>query len=97
MQRDDKGRILPGSGGRQPGTRNKLQGEFLDELAKDFAANGAGVIRIVRTERPADYLKIIASVLPKEWLFSEGGPIAELSDTELAQVIEFARAKKSVA
>ena len=94
MQRDDKGRILPGSGGRQKGSQNKLQASFIEALAKDFGEHGEGVVRIVRTERPADYLRIIASCLPKEFFMGEG-PVAELSDTELAQVIEFARKKAS--
>jgi hypothetical protein len=68
----------------------------VEALQKDFSEHGVGTIRIVRAERPAEYLKLIASVLPKEFWMGEG-PVSELSDTELAEVIEFARAKKSVA
>jgi hypothetical protein len=95
IERNEKGQILPGSGGRQKGSQNKLQADFLAALQKDFSENGVGTIRIVRAERPADYLRLIASVLPKEFWMGEG-PVSELSDAELAQVIEFAR-KKSVA
>ena len=51
-------------GGRPAGSRNKLQGDFLKVLAADFAEFGAGVIRIARIEKPVEYLKVIASVLP---------------------------------
>jgi hypothetical protein len=37
----------------------------LQALADDFEAHGKGVVEKVRTERPQDYLKIVASVMPK--------------------------------
>jgi hypothetical protein len=95
LQRDERGRLLPGSGGRQPGSRNKLQGDFIDALAKDFEENGEGVIRIVRTEDPVQWLKVIASVLPREWLMTDASPLAEMSDEDLAKVIAFARSNRA--
>jgi len=89
--RNNKGQFLPGNGGRQHGSRNRLQAAFVEELAKDFEEHGPGVIKIVRVERPSDYLKIIASVLPKEWLLPDTGPLSDLSDDELGKVIAFAR------
>jgi hypothetical protein len=97
LNRDAKGRLLPGSGGRQPGSRNKLQGDFIEALARSFAENGEAAIRIVFAERPAEYLKIIASVLPKEFLMAESSPLSELSDADLEKVIEFARAGRKAA
>jgi hypothetical protein len=95
LQRDERGRLLKGSGGRQPGTRNRLQGAFIDALAKDFEENGEGVIRIVRAEDPATWLKIIASVLPREWLMTDASPLVEMSDEDLAKVIAFARSNRA--
>lgn len=98
FERGERGRFLPGSGGRQTGSRNKLQGDFIDALARSFnEGGGAAAIKIVLAERPADYLKIIASVLPKEWLIPDTGPLAELSDDEVAGIIAFARARKTAA
>lgn len=51
--------------GRPKGARNKLSDAFLRALADDFDANGKEVIETVRAERPYDYLKVCASVLPK--------------------------------
>jgi hypothetical protein len=51
--------------GRPKGSRNKLSDAFLQALADDFEAHGKGVVEKVRTERPQDYLKIVASVMPK--------------------------------
>jgi hypothetical protein len=95
--RDEKGRLLPGFGGRPAGSRNKLQADFCDALAKSFAESGEAAIRIAIAEKPVEYLKIIASVLPKEWLVSDTGPVSELSDDELAQVIAFTRAGRKTA
>jgi hypothetical protein len=72
--------------GRPAGSRNKLQGDFLKALAEDFAMHGAGVIKIARIEKPVEYLKVIASVLPRE-LIVDQGVLADLSDDELAQHI----------
>jgi hypothetical protein len=51
--------------GRPKGSRNKLSEAFLQALADDFDANGAEVIERVRQERPHDYLKVCASVMPR--------------------------------
>jgi hypothetical protein len=51
----------------------------------------------VRTERPQDYLKIVASVMPKRMEVEDVGPplrAADLSDDELAAII--GRAKRTV-
>jgi hypothetical protein len=74
------------SGGRPVGARNKLQRDFLEALATDFAEHGPGVIRIARIEKPVEYLKVIASVLPKE-LVVEQNILADVTDEELAQFI----------
>jgi hypothetical protein len=78
--------FVPGNngmgGGRPKGSRDRLQKSFLYALADDFEREGAGVIRIARIEKPVEYLKIIASVLPKE-LIVEAGVIGDLSDEEL--------------
>ena len=83
----NRNRFLPGNdghgGGRPLGSRNKLQGDFLKALAVDFAEHGAGVIKIARIEKPIEYLKVIASVLPKE-LVLEQSVLTDISDEELA-------------
>jgi hypothetical protein len=76
--------------GRPKGSRNKLSEEFLRALADDFETNGAAVIEQVRTERPHDYLKVCASVLPKRL---ESEDVTEyknprqMSDAELEAIL----------
>lgn len=52
--------------GRPKGARSKLGEAFLQELAADFEKHGAEAIIAVREEKPDQYLKVIASILPKE-------------------------------
>lgn len=61
--------------GRPKGARSRLSTEFLDKLYADFQANGQAVIEAVRTERPHEYLKIVAAIVPKEITGEDGGPI----------------------
>src|SRR5919201_5475014 len=88
----NRNRFLPGNdghgGGPPLGSRNKLQSSFLKALAEDFEQNGAGVIKIARIEKPVEYLKVIASVLPKE-LVLEQSVLSDISDEELAAHIAF--------
>ena len=56
----------PGQGGRRRGSRNKLGEDFIQALADDFEKNGPAVIERVRIEKPEAYLKVIASLLPKD-------------------------------
>jgi hypothetical protein len=54
-------------GGRPKGSRNRLSEDFIRAFAEDFEVHGAAVIEEVRRERPSDYLKIAASLLPKDF------------------------------
>jgi hypothetical protein len=61
--------------GRPKGARSRLSEDFLAKLYEDFAANGQAAIETTRVERPHEYLKIVASIIPKEVTGEEGGPI----------------------
>ena len=73
--------------GRPKGARSKLSDAFLKALADDFLEHGEGVIQKVRAERPHDYLKIIASSLPKQIDLSPEKTAAELTDAELMAIV----------
>src|SRR5438132_1428685 len=73
-------------GGRPAGSRNKLQARFLADLLADYETHGAGAIKICRVEKPVEYLKIIASILPKE-LIVDQGVLVDLSDEELSSYV----------
>lgn len=52
--------------GRPKGARSKLGEDFLKKLQADFEEHGKEVIEKVRQEKPDAYLKVVASILPKE-------------------------------
>ena len=52
--------------GRPKGVRHKLGAAFLEAMHKDFIEHGPSVVEVVRIEKPDQYLKVIASILPKE-------------------------------
>jgi hypothetical protein len=95
-EKDEKGRFLTGNigGGRPKGSRNKLGEAFTQALFEHFQAEGAGVIKRVAEEHPDTYVRVIASLLPKE-LKVEQSPVEALSDDELASLIHSVRAAAS--
>ncbi|TPM34467.1 hypothetical protein [Mesorhizobium sp. B2-3-5] len=48
-------------------TKKTLGDDFLTAVRADFRAHGAGVIAEVRADKPDQYLKIVLSVLPKDF------------------------------
>ena len=71
-------------GSRSP--RNFLQAKFLTALAEDFERDGAAAIKICRIEEPAQYVKIVASLMPKEFAVTDNA-LGDLSDEELGQLL----------
>lgn len=84
--KDDKGRFLTGNigGGRVKGSRNKLGEAFLADMLADWEQHGKVVIQAVRIEKPDQYLKVVAGVLPKE-LNLRVNDFDELTDEQLAR------------
>ena len=76
----------PNGGGRPAGARNKLSTKFLNDLLDDWAEHGAGAIRIMRIERPSEYVKCVASILPKEFSL-ETGALTDISDDDIASYL----------
>lgn len=52
--------------GRPKGSRNKLGEAFIEDMHADWEAHGKDAIVRVRTEKPEQYLKVVASILPKD-------------------------------
>lgn len=77
---------IPNPKGRPKGSRNKLGEAFLAAMHEDFEKHGVAVIEKVREEKPDQYLKVIASILPKE-LNVNTNALGEMSDDELAATL----------
>jgi len=86
-EQDEKtGRFVTGNigGGRQKGSRNKLGEDFIAALHADFQEYGMAAIQTVRAEKPDAYIKVIASILPKELKITNE---SDLTDDELIKRI----------
>ena len=76
----------PGNPGRPKGARNKLGEAFLEAMHADFEQFGVAAIVKVRDEKPDQYLKVIASILPKD-LNVNINQMDDLTDDQLIQRI----------
>src|SRR5215468_12793602 len=82
------GKFAPGfsgnPGGSPEATRRAFNKRFLLDLAEDWQQHGPEVLKRVRRESPAAYLKVCTMLVPKEMkLEHSGGVIKAMSDEEL--------------
>ena len=95
MHGAEKGQFSNGQSGYPAGTPrgscDKLAARFISELYADWIANGAAVIEQVRIEQPAAYLKIVASLFPKQLVEAEHDIFDGVSDEELEACMAYVR------
>jgi Family of unknown function (DUF5681) len=71
--------------GRPKGSRNKLSEEFVAEIYADWCEHGAAALQTVKENRPEVYVKVVASLLPREVHAEITGPTHEDRVTELME------------
>ena len=86
----EKGR--PKTGGRVKGAKNRLSHAFLTTLAEDFEQHGVEALKIARIEKPVEYIKVVAGLMPKEFEIMDSR-LSDLSDEELDDFIAKLRAQ----
>src|SRR5262249_6472996 len=82
----------PKTGGRAKGAKNRLSHAFLTALAEDFEQHGIEALKIARIERPVEYIKVVAGLMPKEFEIMDSR-LTDLSDEELDAFIAKLRAQ----
>lgn len=64
--------------GRPPGSRHGLAESFISDLQSDWKVHGKEVIANVRANEPATYMKVVASIIPKDVTLTPGAGLVEL-------------------
>src|SRR5262245_14740429 len=73
--------------GRPIGNRNRLNEKFILALHDDFVQHGAQVIEQVRKDKPDVYLKVIASILPRELHVKDRSLFDGMNDEQLDAIL----------
>ena len=84
-----------GGPGRPKGSRNTLGEKFLTDLQADWQEHGVDAIKACRQEKPTEYVKVVAGLLPKQIEVKK--PEQELTDGELADLIDALQSQLAVA
>jgi hypothetical protein len=84
-----RGGPTPNPLGRKRGTPNKFSRAFLADVAEKWHTHGASVLEEVRRDDPATFLRVCASLVPREILLTtqSATPVARMSETELQALI----------
>ena len=88
--------VSPNPAGRPKGSRHKLGTAFIDDLYAAWQTQGKDVIARVIEERPHEFLKSVASILPKE-IEVKTTSVQELSDDDLAAALIALRSATALA
>src|SRR5438552_8856996 len=73
--------------GRERGSRNKLGEQFVLDLYADWKEHGPAVIEKVRMEQPAQYLKVVAGILPRELHFKSANAFHGMTDEQIDEIV----------
>jgi hypothetical protein len=92
MHRFGQGNTL--SKGRPRGSRNRLTARVFEDVLAHWnepiegrnITKGRAALEVMRKEKPAEYVKVVLSFLPKELVFSDS-TVADLSDEQIDTLI----------
>lgn len=100
VDKDEKGRFLPGNAGnlagRPKGARNRLTELFIHDLLKAWEDLGPEAIKKMAKKRPADFVRVVAMILPKQIEIKEGA-FDGISNEQLAVIVAAARSALGIA
>ena len=69
--------------GRPKGSRNSLADAFLSDLQTEWVSYGSESIKKMREESPANFVRVVASVMPK--ILETKNSLQDMSDEDLAR------------
>src|SRR5262245_47305215 len=92
IERKQNGQFAKGVSGNLGGnaqrTRHLFSKAFVEALLEDFREWGPEAIARVRTETPAAYLRVCATLIPRELKLAYSQYVKSLSDEQIEQAIE---------
>src|SRR5262245_56221323 len=86
--------FLPGNTGRPKGVRNKLTARVFEDILAHWdepvapgsdLRKGQEALQTLHREKPGEYLRLVASTLPKEFVFENA--VGELEDDQIDELI----------
>jgi hypothetical protein len=90
--RNSKGQYqLSHSGGRSKGARNKLTSDFLTDLHAAWQEEGKAALKIMIREEPSQFVRTVASLMPREVKFEVENQFGDMTDEEVREVLEYVR------
>ncbi len=75
-----------GLGGRPKGSRNKLTQKVIEDVWAHWRDHGIEALHTTYIEKPAEYVRAVLSILPKEFVFEN--VMADLDDNQIDEVLE---------
>jgi len=80
--------------GRPRGSRNRLSARIFEDVLAHWnetipgrnISKGMAALEMMHREKPADYVKAVLSIMPKELVFSDS-TVADLSDDQIDTLI----------
>ena len=79
--------------GRKPGDRNKFGTHFISDFYADWVQHGAAAIEKLRLESPKDYVKVAASLLPRELHVKAASIVDGWTEDEVKAALEHIRSQ----
>jgi hypothetical protein len=84
--------------GRPRGSRNRLTARIFEDVLSHWnepiegrnITKGIAALEVMRKEKPAEYVKVVLSIMPKELNISDS-TVAELSDEQIDAMIKTLR------
>ena len=93
----EKFRWKPGQSGnpagRKPGDRNKFGAHFISDFYADWVQHGAAAIEKLRLESPKDYVKVAASLLPRELHVKAASIVDGWTEDEIKAALDHIRSQ----
>src|SRR6266536_770728 len=93
--RHSKGQYQLGhSGGRPKGARNRLAAQVFEDILRHWCepagegselCKGQEALETLYKEKPGDYLRLTASVLPREFIFENA--VSDLDDEQIDELL----------